>query len=148
MKFTGVILLIAAVFLIGCGSNATEFKGTLVPVKGKVTINDAPAVGVSVSFIPNNSPGTGAYGLTDNSGAFVLKHRSGKEGIEEGNYKVIFSKYTMPDGSPIPADTNPEAAGGGQSIPPKYSSEDYTSSIVTVKSGGNDFTFELKFKEK
>ncbi|WP_417392577.1 hypothetical protein [Gimesia sp.] len=153
MKLAGVIIfsILTTSILTGCGSEVQEFSGTLVPVKGKVTINDSPAEGVTVAFIPDkstNTTGTGAYGITDSSGAFTLKHRTGEDGVEAGNYKVIFSKYTMPDGSPIPGDTNPEAAGGGQSIPPKYSSEDKTVSIVTVKPEGNDFTFELKFKEK
>ncbi len=152
MKFIkAFFVILTTAFLAGCGSQAQEFSGTLVPVTGKVTINDAPAESVAVAFIPDkstNTTGTGAYGITDATGAFTLKHRTGKDGIEVGNYKVTFSKYTMPDGSPIPGDTNPEAAGGGQSIPEKYSSVDKTMSIVTVKSEGNDFTFELKFKEK
>lgn len=152
MKIAGVCLTgVMALFLVGCGNSAPEFKGTLVPVKGKVTINDTPEEGVSVSFIPSsngNTGGTGAYGVTDASGEFMLKHRTGKEGIEAGNYKVTFSKYTMPDGTAYSGDTNPEAAGASQSIPRQYNSAEKTLSNVTVSSDKNDFTFELKFKKK
>ncbi|WP_417382437.1 hypothetical protein [Gimesia sp.] len=151
MKIAGVILTILTIScLVGCGGSVAEFEGTLVPVTGNVTINDAPAEGMSIAFLPDkstNTPGTGAYAVTDSSGKFSLMHRTGEPGVEAGNYKVVFSKYEMPDGSAIPADTNPEEAGAKESIPPKYSSADKTMSIVTVKSGGNEFTFDLKFKE-
>lgn len=146
-----IIFCFVTMLLTGCGSDVAEFKGTLIPVKGKVTINDTPEEGVSVAFIPDKNSqtaGTGAYGITDNTGAFVLKHRTDKEGIEAGNYKVTFSKYTMPDGTAYSGDTNPEAAGASQSIPRQYSSAEKTLSNVTVSTDKNDFTFELKFKKK
>ena len=151
MRTAGVFLtLLVLTGLVGCGGSVQEFDGTLVPVKGKVTINDAPAEGVSVAFLPDKStgtPGTGAYAVTDASGSYTLKHRTGEEGVEAGNYKVIFSKYEMPDGSAIPADTNPEAAGAKESIPPQYSTVERTISIVTVKPEGSDFDFDLKIKK-
>ena len=144
------LIVTALLFAGGCAPEVKEFEGTLVPVKGNVTIDGKPAVGVGVSFSPDSkakTEGKGAYGFTDKAGNFTLKHPTGDAGIEPGEYRVVFSKLAMPDGSPIPDDSNPEELGAKESIPSKYSNVQKTKEIVVVPPEGKEFTFKLELKK-
>ena len=129
--------------LSGCGSS--DGPALLVPVSGTVLLENQPAAGVGVVFIPaENTKGVGASGATDAEGKFVLLHQSGNAGIEPGTYKVVFSRWRMPDGQPIPAGQSAADVGAVDMMPPHYSSPDRTIFTETISESGNEeLTFQL-----
>lgn len=135
----------------GCGGSA-EKAPQLTPVAGKVTLNGEPLAGASVSFIPRDSTkGTGGFGATLADGSYEMMHRSQAKGVEAGTYVVWFSKFAMPDGSPIPEGKNATDVGAKESLPPELSNPplDRALHVITVKSGEkNNFNFDLKSKKK
>jgi hypothetical protein len=117
----------------------------LTAVSGTITIDGKPASGVSVIFLPQaGTKGDGASGVTDNDGHYVLKHRSGKDGIQPGDYSVIFSKYSMPDGTPVAGDIQPESVGAKQVIPVRYTSPETSQSNGKVTDSASTIDFDLK----
>lgn len=137
------VLCIAAV---GCGGSS-EPAPELVAVTGTVTFKSEPLVGASVSFVPRDgTPGTGAYGVTDESGKYTLTHRTDAAGIEPGIYTVAVSKMAMPDGRPIPEGQDAADVGAVQIMPPKYSDpfSEMNTNVITVPPSGGEFPIELK----
>lgn len=129
----------------GCGGGSTERRVDLVPVSGKITLNGKPEAGVSVSFIPDQAVGgNGAFGTTDASGAYVLFYRTGQEGAIPGKYNVLFSKLTMPDGSPLPPDVMAADAGAIEQIPDRYRDMEKVAHFVEISPTGGNFDFDLK----
>ena len=85
--------------------------------------------------------------MTDDKGEFKVTHRTQKEGIEPGKYKVTFSKFTLKDGSPIPEGKDLADVDGKQSIPANYSDANKTKVTAEVPAKGKSFTFELNIKK-
>jgi len=136
-------LLFTVVAVVGCGGGDEDLPG-VVPVSGKVTLNGEPLKGASVTFM---GPGRPCYGATGEDGAYTIKDLNGREGCPVGKYKVIISKYAMPDGSPLAE--GPEAgAQGVEHLPPKYSSDQKTTLSADVPEGGKTFDFALEAKKK
>ncbi|HCS49978.1 MAG TPA: hypothetical protein DIW81_00040 [Planctomycetaceae bacterium] len=107
--------------LAGC-TGATEPKlPELIPAMGTVSVDDKPAAGVTVRFVPKTgTPGNGSSAVTDEKGSFVLNYINGAAGIPPGAYDVTFSKFEMPDGSAVSQDIQPESVGAKQVIPNQY----------------------------
>ena len=121
----------------------------LVPVKGSVRISGKPTAGVRVTFAPNNSTkGTGAIGMTDEDGEFELIHRTQKKGIVPGDYTVHFSRFLMPNGSPLASDESPYTSGAVESIPKMWSDPSVSSphNSVKVTEGGKSLDFAIPKK--
>ena len=99
-----VLVGLGMLFVAGCSDGVEpEVVPPLEAVTGKVLIDGQPSAGVAVTFVPaENNTGNPCSGSTDASGAFSLTHRSGAPGIPAGDYVVVFSKLTQPDGTPIP----------------------------------------------
>ena len=134
--------------LAGCGAGVAEGKDArnLVPVEGKVQLDGQPLAGANVVFLPiNGTIGTGAIGMTDEAGAYTLVHRTGRDGVAPGQYRVVFSKLVCPDGSPIPEGTTAADVSAVDVIPAFYSdpNADNLSSVVMVSQEGGSFAFEL-----
>ena len=61
--------------IVGCGGRDYE----LVPVSGRITLNEEPLAGINVSFQPKGKtpkdllPGPGSYGRADADGRYSLK---------------------------------------------------------------------------
>lgn len=133
----------------GCGSGSDGPNVNLHPVSGVVKLNGSPLVNASVTFMPEGSGGPEHtyFGATDAEGKFVLKSRQGVEGCEAGKYKVVISKRTMSDGSPMPTDDSPEAAAAAadsvESLPDKFSSAEATELRYEVPAGGKEFQIDL-----
>ena len=143
-RWLAAVVLLAA---FGCGGSSSEFDtSVLVPVTGRVTLDGKPAQGVAVVFHPKlNTVGTGAFAVTDENGSFTLDHRSGEQGVEPGGYAVTFSRYTQPDGSPIPPGASAADVGAVESMPKQYT--DATNprlpTQADVSAVGGTFEFEL-----
>lgn len=139
-----VLLGLVSMALAGCGSSSP------VEVKGTVTFNGKPAAGCKVCFFPDTDQmdpevhGYG-YGITDQSGAFTIKHPNGTDGIKPGSYKVIFVAWVDSKGKPAPPDAKPSEYPGGLKnlFPEKYESPRSTPESVTVPSGGLQKDFAI-----
>lgn len=133
-------------FLVGCsGGVKPEVVPPLEPVSGTVNLDGKPTEGISVTFFPLDK-GNPAYGTTDASGKYTLNYRTGSPGIPAGNYVALFSKLTLPDGSPLPANQTAADAGAIDQIPEQYRSTSDPTNAVTVPQGGKTFDFELRSK--
>ena len=130
-------------FLAGCGGGSTVPK--LAPVSGTVSIDGAPAAGVTVSFNPTGSTKTtGGMGVTGPDGKYELVHRSGEVGVEPGSYAVTFSRMMMKDGQPLPAGTSPIEVESVESIPAQFRDAATSSHKADVKPEGGTFDFGIE----
>jgi hypothetical protein len=134
-----------AVMIAGCSSGVEpEIVPPLEPVSGKVLIDGKPAAGVAVTFVPaENNKGNPCSGSTDANGAFSLVHRSGSPGVPAGDYVVVFSKLTQPDGTPIPEGQTAADVMAVDQIPEKYRQIPNFEFTFSVPTGGKTFDFEL-----
>lgn len=105
-KWFGKALLVAGITaIVGCGQSGPEGSLSLVPVKGRVMVGQAPLADAQVAFhidgqAPEGYVGSGAK--TDQNGYFELTVGP-RKGAVPGKYKVTVSKLAQPDGSPLPA---------------------------------------------
>lgn len=119
-----VFCLLAISFqALGCSGTDAPAPEVLVPVAGTVTMDGKPAAGISLFFFPSDSsPTRGGSGKTDEHGGFEIIHNVKNEpGIPAGAYTVIYSKFALPDGSPVPEGKMPADVGAIQSLPPLWS---------------------------
>ncbi|MBR9801107.1 hypothetical protein GYB59_05150 [bacterium] len=141
------LLAVGLISLSGCGGSQAP-DPDLVPVSGTVTLNGKPAAEVTVAFNPSgtseNATRQPSFAVTDFEGKYALKHRNGEEGAEPGEYMVTFSKYEMPDGSPPPAGSEPEAVGAKQALPERYLSIGEDAETATVESSATVVDFSLQ----
>lgn len=143
--FAPVLLIGLASCLPGCGGG-TETP-TLAPVSGIVEINGKPASAVTVIFTPASATSTsGASATTGPDGKYELMHRSGELGIEPGTYGVLFSRYLMPDGSPVPPGQSPTDAGANETIPERFRNFESPPQTVTVPAEGGTFDLEISMR--
>jgi hypothetical protein len=103
-KTYSCLVLLAALFITGCGNNPHK----TVPVSGKVTKDGKGLANAKVLFQPETKPGATAsdssVGVTDNSGSYTLKTTTGKEGAVWGKHVVrITTGETAPamEGQPV-----------------------------------------------
>jgi hypothetical protein len=140
-------MILAVGFLSGCGGGAKpEVIPPLEPVSGTVTLDGKPTGGIAVTFMPTGSgKGNPSTATTDESGKYSLKHRSGKDGIPQGDYIVLFSKLAQPDGSPIPPGKTAADVGAVEQLPQEYRQMDnLTNGCAVPKGGKTDANFDLK----
>lgn len=117
----GLGLALVVLSTCGCGG-AKSSGGDLVPATGTVTLDGKPAEGIAISLIPQAGvSGKGGYGVTGPDGSFSLQVSPDQQGVVAGKYLVLMTKYTMPDGSPIPADMSAADAGLNNALPNRYS---------------------------
>ena len=144
-----LVMLIVCCGLVGCfGSSGPGFEGELEPVSGVVLVGGAAHPHIEITFLPlPGTSGTGGFARTDAQGQFELKHRSGKSGIEAGEYKVLFSLVTKPDGSPLGPEDD-AATEGTEWLPARYQDLQKTPETVTIAPGGTTLNFELPAPRK
>ncbi|NLX57002.1 MAG: DUF4198 domain-containing protein [Planctomycetaceae bacterium] len=164
-------LLALLVVIGGCNKGTTSVGA--VPVSGVVLLDNEPAVGVTVSFSPDDpKKGMAAVGTTDSQGRFKLTTRVAGDGAVPGEYTVTITKSaakatgtatvaTMSDPrgsatgvlSPeqqkevlekMKAAQNQKADTSASDIPAKYASRDTSDLKASVTAGGqNEFTFPM-----
>jgi len=97
-------------------------------------MDGAPAAGMSVVFEPEN--GRSSSGFTDKDGMYTLEFDTSHKGAMIGKHKVHMTKNIDADPAALAA-----AKGPPQPIPVRYN--DKTILAADVKSGQNEFNFEL-----
>ena len=112
----------------GCGEDAP----TLVPVHGKVLLNDKPLTTGRLMTVTEAGHGAGASINSD--GSFDLKtYESGKgtDGAVPGTHKVAVSEYDN-------ADTVTDAPRDKSPIPERYANAETSELTIEVKAGGEN----------
>ncbi|WP_145309356.1 carboxypeptidase-like regulatory domain-containing protein [Gimesia fumaroli] len=140
------LTLLSICFLSACGANSENSKITadLVPVTGTATFKGKPLAGASITLIPQQGEsGTQmASAVTNDSGTFELITPMPNVKLEDlkgaipGRYKVVISKFLMPDGSALPPGTTEADAmteGAKESLPPVYSNFEKTKLAADIK---------------
>lgn len=147
-KLIGIYLI--SLLCIGCSGGGSDYKvPELLEVSGTVTLDSKPLTNATVIFSPQSgTQGNGAMGVTDDSGKYSLRHKSSKPGIEPGKYYVTFSKWALPDGSPIPEGKTAADVEAKEIIPEKFRTvtELGPKNIAEVKANGEMIDFQLKSK--
>jgi len=118
----------------------------MVPVKGKVTVDDQPLAQGTVTFYPtdqaNKDNFTGCpMGTIKPDGTYELSVM-GKSGAPTGAYKVVISSAVPPTGS---AKVDPAAA---TAIDPAVTSPDRTTLTTTVVETPGAGAYDFKVKGK
>ncbi len=141
----GAGLLLAS----GCGG-----PPPLHPVEGKVTFAGKAYPRLLVYFRPVSGTVTEfnhAVGETDKDGKLGIRSAGGN-GLQSGEYRVTFALYVeKKSGKAVGGSDKPDEQGitTQQIIPAPYddeTSQGQTPVTFTVKSGENDFTFDIPAK--
>jgi hypothetical protein len=132
---------------VGC---ETKNVVDVVPAAGVVTLEGKPISGVSITLVPQEGvKGRGGYGLSGEDGSFSLQYDTEVPGVPAGKYQVLFQKYAMPDGSPIPPDTMGADAGLVNLLPPFYSSIDQSTVYISFPTpDGQPVKIDLKSRPR
>lgn len=149
LRFKIAVFYFAALLCTGCGGGSENAVPELMEVSGTVILDGKPLTHTTVIFSPQSgTTGTGGFGVTDESGKYTLMHKSANSGIEPGKYEITFSKWAMPDGSPIPEGKTAADVEAKQVIPDKFRTvtERGPKNIAEVNANGDTFDFQLKSK--
>jgi hypothetical protein len=116
----GLLLILAS----GCGQGGPE----VAPVKGRVTLDGQPLKMVDIVFQPTNGdpPSTSR---TDDNGNYEMLYKRGVMGARTGEHSVRI-------------DFTSGIVSNPPKIPPRYNTQSELKE--EVKSGQNEFNFELK----
>lgn len=150
-RFIPIVLL----FAVGCTGSTGDTKPT-APVKVTVTQKGKPVEGATVTFtVPNNPPP--AFGITDAQGVATLKTYKDGDGALIGSHTVTIVKVELgkskgkDEGSqdegnykPSPGETPIPTLK--DLLPGKYKLPGTSGLTADVKSGKNEFTFDLSDK--
>jgi hypothetical protein len=138
--------MLLPVAVAGCSSESTKY-----PVSGVVTLDGVPAPLVIVSFIPVQPDLiAGGSGATDSAGKFTIGEEGKNSGLTRGDYKVTFSQ-TLVRGKPTLAGSGGKAAEKEaterEAVADDFRNPQTTPVTATIKSGTNNFTFEIQAKK-
>jgi len=158
MKRTRALFGLCLAAAVGCSDGLPK----LVPVSGKVTLDDKPLAFKTIYFHPEpGTPGTGAAANTKEDGSYtLLAIRGGATkdlpGVPAGNYRVAITEPTIPieapmpvagpDGGPPPAVGLPPPSRKRSVIPGRYTNLETTPLRVEVKPEGG--TVDLKLTSR
>ena len=133
--------LLLSLLLLGCGDTA----GTpLVPVSGRVMMDNKPLAHATVQFTPESKPGGEigplAFGTTDAEGRYTLKTViKGKdfEGAVPGKHHVQISVVDRTVGA---------RAKNGNQVPPRYNRDSKVDFTVSAEGTQEANFLDLKSK--
>lgn len=121
------VVLPTAVVLCGCGGNPNLFHAS-----GTVSLDGKPLDNAFVTFIPMEG-GTTSYGKTDGNGRYEMQFTDTETGAWKGQNRVEIRTGDVGAGG---------APGPRERVPTAYNSA--STLTADVKSGNNEFNFELK----
>jgi hypothetical protein len=133
-EMTRCTVIAASLVCTTLASGCSGGRRDLADVRGTVKMDGQPLVDALVQFVPQGSPGVTSLGRTDSSGNYYMMATRSATGASLGENKVRITTYEILD------------EGGKQKVvkervPTKYNSA--TELVVTVKSRGNKFDFDL-----
>jgi hypothetical protein len=151
-----LVILLATLFLSGCGEDTDAGRQPVFPVTGTVTMHGAPLAEATVAFAPQAGQLT-AVGKTDAQGKFQLTTYEYGDGAAAGSFRVVISK-TMAKPAASSLDSGDHEAAekavsthdaaseaGNEMVPAQYASSEDTPFTVEVKTSGvNDFTLPIE----
>ena len=147
---TVLILLLAALPLIGCGQKSLF---PIEPVEGTVTLDGVPLEGATVNFTPaNEGDGMSAVGLTNAQGLYKLTAFSGglpEKGTMVGNYTVTIvldrrARETTPEDDRILEQGGSIYIPIVHVVPRRYNRLETSGLTAEVVKGKNVFDFDLR----
>jgi hypothetical protein len=126
-------------FVAGCGPN-------VVPVSGRITLDEKPLVNATVIFQPMSDPGPGSQGKTDTNGQFTLHLMTPGEakGAVPGNHKVSITAYEGDD-KEIPSSGSDMKPFRKRIVPAEYNAQSKLTFDVPP-GGSSSANFDLKSK--
>ncbi len=147
---SGAVVLVALIAVMSVGCTGQSGPKT-VPVKGTLTIDGAPADGVTISLAPQESSNPVASGVV-NKGEFELySGTQGAKGAVPGKYKVVLAAAGI--GSKEEAMKKYAGGGpGGKSsapkeaplpFPEKYASSATSDKEVEITADGADLKIDI-----
>lgn len=145
--FALVLATLCLCSLSACG------KPPMQSVSGTVKLDGKPVDNCKVGFFPDveafnpDRHGFG-FGLTNDQGEFTIQHPQGDKGIWAGKYKVTFVAWIDKSGKALGIETKPSEVPGGvhNRFPEIYEAPSTTPEKVTVTSGENVLSFDIKSK--
>jgi hypothetical protein len=140
-----IFFALSCAFVAGCSWEPSRYE-----VKGKVTINGAPAALTHVIFVavhPATPTSSGGSTTTGSDGNFLVTNGDKTPGLMAGEYKVIFQQ-TLIKGKPTLGGARGKksamAPGETEGMPNEYLTPDTTPIHVTVKSHMDPLEFDIK----
>jgi len=142
-----VLMFAATLSLTGCDDGG---PGELVPLTGVVLLDGTPVSDVSLTLVPQiGVQGRGGYAKSTGDGSFEFQTSPEDMGVSPGKYRVLFQKYAMPDGSPIPPNTSAADAGLVNEMPALYSNPETSPVFAEVSTDATEpLRFELESRPK
>lgn len=151
-------VLLGILLLAGCGGGRERpaYLADLVPVTGTVRLDGKAVAGMEVTFTPVQGSAKTAIGRTNEAGVYTLCTPPGGTGINPANYpgalpgeyKVTFSRFLLPDGTPWDSRNSKEGpmnVGAMETIPVRLTNPQTTPETVTILSEGpQSADFEIK----
>ena len=141
------LLLIAAA---GCGPDDGLPKR--LPVSGRVTYNGEPLANGTITFVPEDPTGRGAFGTIED-GDYRLTTQDQDDGAIPGKYKVAIASTEQPDLSEAAAQAGAGVMDQGMVaeadqqakslIPERYADAAQSGLTAEVERGSTSFDFEL-----
>ncbi len=150
MRITAVWRVTSLMMIAACGLGCNGESGEeLVVVTGRITLDEKPLEGATVAFIPEKSKQSQpSWGFSDAEGNYQLKTAEGRDGICLGEYRIVVSKLTMQDGSPIPRGSQTGGAEGLELVPFPHSDPRQTKNIAVIKDEDEVFDLDIKSGEQ
>lgn len=147
-------LIGALAFAVGCGSGGPD----LVPVSGRITIDDKPVTTGRIEFYPES--GRPAIGSIDEQGRYELKTYEPGDGAKPGKYCVTITSRIIPEEGPAYNSFEDEMQGISTKskqavstsrqitwvVPRKYANRNSSDLIAEVRTSGEDIDFHLRVK--
>lgn len=137
------LLLVALVAApLGCGPT----RPPMIPVSGKVTLNDQPLAGAAVALIPAGD-GKPAVATTQADGSFTLRAFDDQDGVLPGKYRATVALSRVTNVAVTPDGLSGLPGPGGPMIewvtPERYSNPDSSGLTATVEPGMAPLHFKL-----
>lgn len=137
-------VLLTSLSMFGCGDATPDYAADLVAVAGYVEMDGKPVEGAVVTFLANTGPSRSTSATTGPDGGYTLATPPAGDGVLPGDYSVVISKFTLPDGSPVPPETPPMDVGAIEQLPEKYSSFAEPTLTAEVGTDGAHVDFKLE----
>ena len=152
IRFSAVLAIgLMVLTLAGCDSMFVS-KTKVVPVSGRITLDDEPLAHAKVLFVPvveknqDNLLNVVSYGVTDEMGGFILQLDAGGDGAVIGKHIVFITTRQEEAGSKVDsAGKEFQLAQCDEKVPARYN-RDTQLTYHVCECGNARADFELRSK--